>query len=160
MSIYDPLSIALGINPIENPTYLIPFSKEEKLSLGLVPIPGPKHCEDTRLQISESNKAYYQTEKGIERRKNISERNSLVKSEEMKKRWKENYEFCLKNVRLGGRKKGSLDKGMRQRKNNIRLISDGKQVFKDAYEAALYYNIHPVNIRRKCRKQIDDWRYV
>jgi hypothetical protein len=160
MSIYDPLAEALGIDPIENPSYLLLVCKEYLKSLGLDPIPGPKHCDETKLQISESNKIYYQTEEGIERRKKLGVKNSIVKSEEMKKRWTENYDSMCENTKLGGRKKGSRDKGIRRPKCNIRLITDGNQIFRDANEASRHYNIHVVNIRRKCRKQIDDWRYI
>lgn len=160
MSIYDPLSMALGIEPIPNPSYLNDLLNEELLSLRNQKIPGPKHSDSVKNQISESNLLYYQTEKGLSRRKELSERNRAIKSEEMKLRWKENYEELREKTKLGGRKKGSLDKTVRQPKCTIQRITDGYRIFDDAYQAAQFYGIHPVNIRRKCRKMIGDWRYV
>jgi hypothetical protein len=137
-----------------------PITKEDYAAMGSGSIPGPKHCEETKRDISESNKKYYQTPEGLERRKKMSNKNSLIKSEEMKKRWIDDYETLKERTKKGGRKKGSLDKGKRKRRDSIRLITDGKQTFRDAYEASRVYGVHPVNIRRKCRKMIDDWRYV
>ena len=121
---------------------------------------GPKHTDEVKNQISKSNLEYYQTELGIERRKKLSESNRISKSSEMKKRWLEDYESMKLSTKKGGRKKGCLDIGPRLPKCNIRALTDGKRRFEDAYEASSVYGIHPVNIRRKCRKLLDGWRYL
>lgn len=136
------------------------LTEEELSSLKDQIIPGPKHCDEIKEQISQSNKEYYLTERGRARRSKIAARNAQIKSDEMKKRWSENYE-SMKAIRQGmGRTKGSKDLKPRQKKYTIRQITDGNNTYKDAYEAAEVYGINPVNIRRKCRKMIGNWRYI
>lgn len=156
----DPLSLALGIEPMENPTYMLPFTKEELEQSRNITIPGLKHCEETKHQISTSNREYYKSPLGVLRRQKLSQWNSFVKSEELSKRWSDNYQLIHSYTKMGGRKKGSLDKGKRKKRVSVRRITDGVNVFVDADEASAYYNVHPVNIRRKCRRKIDSWRYL
>lgn len=158
MSIYDPLSIALGIEPQLNLSYLNKIIIEEHLSEGC--IPGIKHCSETKRQISQSNKDYYSTEEGRSRRLKIAENNRHIKSKEMKDRWKDNYDAMKKCVEFSGRKKGIKELKPRQKRYSIKRITDGVNLYEDAYEAAKVHKIHPVNIRRKCRKMIDNWRYI
>jgi hypothetical protein len=137
-----------------------PITKQELESLKKDQfVPGPKHCAETKQQIAESNRQYYQTERGLARRKDIAARNLTLKSEELKKRWHDNYEE-MKAIRQGmGRTKGSKDLCPRKKRPE-RRITNGNEIFMSAYEAAKVYGIDPVNIRRKCRKMIDSWRYI
>jgi len=136
------------------------LSEDELIAARNNPIPGPKHCDETKQQIAESNRSYYQTDRGIQRRKKLSEWNSTVKSQEMKNRWLDDYDTLRDRTKSGGRRKGSKDKGTRVPKQTIMRVTDGRQIYKDAYEASLVYGIHPVNVRRRCRKMVDGWRYV
>lgn len=124
-------------------------------------IPGPKHTEDIKLQISESNKEYYKTEEGILRRAAIASNNKKLKSEEMRRRWNENPEYMYSiSASKGGRRKGSKNLNPTKPKCTIRKVTDGVTIYSDAVEAAKVYGIHPVNIRYKCRNLINDWSYV
>jgi len=138
-------------NPITKQE-LASFKKDQDIS-------GPKHCPETKQQISESNRQYYQTERGLVRRKDIAARNARLKSEELKKRWHDNYEEMKASRQGMGRKKGSKDLRPRKKRPE-RRITNGSEIFMSAHEAAKVYGIDPVNIRRKCRKMVDSWRYI
>jgi len=60
-----------------------------------------------------------------------------------------------------GRSKGSKDKIKRKPKTNIQKVYIEGIVFNDAYEASKHLNIHPVNIRRRCRlEKYPEWKYI
>lgn len=126
-------------------------------------IPGPKHCEETKLSISLSNKEYYKTDAGVERRKVLSEKNRIVKSQEMKRRWEQNYEQLRELTKNGGRRKGCKDLRKRKQRKDLRKIQKDMIEYDNVYAAAsVYYKDNPNGphyIRRMCRLQISGWKY-
>jgi hypothetical protein len=166
MSIYTyrinkSISEALGIEYQEIPELsdqeLNKFEISETES-----IPGPKHCDETKLSISLSNKEYYKTDRGLKRRKIISERNKIIKSQEMKSRWEQNYEQLRELTKNKGRRKGCKD--LRKRKQrDLRKVQKDMIQYNDVYAAAsVHYKDNPNGahyIRRMCRLQISGWKY-
>jgi len=119
-----------------------------------------KNSEETRKKKSLKTKQYWNTLDGIEKRKRLSDRNKITKSNELKEKWKNNRNEMLKRLNFLGRRKGSKDLKKRKIKNNIRKIHYNNIIYENAIIASNVYNIHPVSIRRKCRLQIDGWRYI
>ena len=64
-----------------------------------------RKSESTRCKMKTSLQQYYQTEEGIQKRKRISDRNSLIKSDQMKNKWQAPSEAMMNR---DGRKKLEL----------------------------------------------------
>lgn len=125
-------------------------------------IPGPKHDEETKQCIANSNKEYYQTREGMKRRLLLSERNRQLKSDEMKDRWINNYEQMRSLTKNGGRRKGCKD--LKKRKiRTERPVEYNGVVYETAVIAAKHhYEDNPNGthyIRRLCRLQRSGWKY-
>jgi hypothetical protein len=125
-------------------------------------VPGMKHDSETKQSISLSNKLYYQTEDGKRRRLLLSEKNRKTKSEEMKRRWKLDYDQMKSQTAAGGRRKGCKDLKKRKTRTERKIECNGT-IYETAVEAARHYyesNPHgPHHIRRLCRLQRSGWRY-
>lgn len=125
-------------------------------------IPGPKHDEETKIAIAESNKKYYQTTRGLKRKESIAERNRQLKSQEMKERWISDYENMKDRIKAGGRRKGSKDLKKRKTRTERKVEFCGV-VYETAEVAAKHhyadnqYGAHYV--RRMCRLNRSGWKY-
>lgn len=130
---------------------------------------GCLHSQDTKKIMSEYWINFYKTEMGSAKRKAVSEKNKKNKSIEMKKKWKTD-EFIKKMKTRSAIKPNGFGEKMSEvrkkywedNKNNVvkKLLIEGV-VYNDAFEAAAIYNIHPVNIRRRCRlPKYKEWSYL
>ena len=77
----------------------------------------------------------------------------------MKERWKNPTEAMLKIKRFG-RPKGAKNLKPSKPKCTILKIGYNDQIFNNAKEASISFNVDPVTIRRRCRLKIDGWSYV
>lgn len=59
--------------------------------------------EETRKKMSESLKAFYKTKKGLEKRKNVSEMNSKIKSRQVSEKWKNPTKAMLSRKKAPGK---------------------------------------------------------
>ena len=119
-----------------------------------------KNSEETKRKKSEKTKKYWDSEEGKLKKERLSERNRLTKSDEMKEKWKSPSPSMLNAIKnIKGRQRGCKDKTPRKKKTARKVYAEG-MVFIDAYEAAIYFNIHVVNIRRRCRVNYNEWRYL
>lgn len=113
----------------------------------------------TKQLMSEKTKKYWDTEEGMKKRQRLSERNKKHKSKEMKERWK-NPSEKMKTMPFYGRPKGAKDLQKRKPREQRKVEIDGV-VYDSAKEASKIYNIHPVNVRRRCREDVfENWRYI
>jgi hypothetical protein len=113
----------------------------------------------TKQKKSEATKKYWNSPKGIEKRKRLSERNRKTKSIEMQNKW-DNPTPAMINRNISGRPLGAKDLNGRKKKKVLRVYAEGK-IFDNAESAAIYYGIHQNNIRRKCRlDQYADFYYI
>lgn len=122
-------------------------------------VSAPK-TQQTKLIISEKTKNYWTTAEGQEKKKRLSERNKKSKSKEMLLKWADpEYKERLKLTGCWkGRPKGSVDKSKRIR--HQRRVSKYEIVYESAKAASESYGLDPVSIRRKCRLNIEGWKYV
>jgi len=114
--------------------------------------------DSTKNKLSESLKNFYITNQGLEKRKKLIERNKTTHSSVMLEKWKHPSESMI-NRKITGRRKGSKD--LKKRCVSFKKITDGVNVFNDALEASIYYNITPTSIRRRCRLNFEGtWKYI
>lgn len=120
---------------------------------------GIKNSDETKQLKSNSTKDYWNSSGGLEKKKRLIERNKTKHSKVMLERWK-NPTDNMKNRIVHGRPKGSKDIGKRKQKEVYKIWVNGV-IYENAEECSKIHNIHPVNVRRRCRlPQYDDWRYV
>lgn len=135
----------------------IQYFNKSIATTGWVSIP---RTDETKKLISEKTKAFWDSEKGRLKKERLSQKDKTLASNIMKKLW-ENPTDAMLNRNCTGRTKGAKDKGIRRPRNNIRKVYIEGQIFDDAYIAARHFNVHPVNIRRKCRlEKFPDWKYI
>lgn len=130
---------------------------------------GQKHLKESKQAISKSNKEFYKSKAGIERRQKISDMNKETKSDLMKEKWKDPDFIEKMRQRTGEKPSNFSDKKRKEMKEywsenkskRVRkLLIEGK-IYNSAHEAAKVYNIDPVNIRRRCRlNKYTDWSYL
>lgn len=124
----------------------------------------------TKKKISEITKNYWDqnSQKALERRKELSERNKKIKSKEMKERWKNPTDKMLKALEKNKSKlKNKSDEWIMNIKNAKRSPRNSRKVFgcgvvyDSAVDASKVIGIDPVNIRRRCRSEnCEDWYYL
>ena len=118
-----------------------------------------KNTEYTKRKKSQKTKEFWNTPEGIEKRKRLSERNALVKSEEMKNRWKNPTKSMIERE-VTGRPKGAKDLKSRKQRPQRKVLIEGI-LYNNAKEASDKLGIDPVNVRRRCRmEKYSDWSYV
>ena len=130
---------------------------------GWVSIP---RTDETKKKISEITKNYWDknSQKALERRKELSERNKKIKSKELKEKWKNPTDKMLDNyerfVNMVKNQKRGKDKFKRKQRTTQKVFCCGI-IYEDAVEASKVVGINPANIRRKCRlDQYTDWYYL
>ena len=120
--------------------------------------------------MSDITKNYWDenSEKALERRKELSERNKKIKSKEMQERWKNPTDKMLKALEKNKSKlKNKSEEWIINMKNAKRKPRTAKKVFgcgiiyDSAVDASKVIGIDPVNIRRRCRlENYQDWYYI
>ena len=120
------------------------------------PCTGP-HTQETKDAISVANRKSWA--KDEDRREKLIEWNKTVHSQTMKEMWSKD-DHPWKDRKVSGRPKGAKDLTQRKKRPE-RTIVHGDKTYATAKEAAEFYGIHPVNIRRKCRmEKYKDWKYA
>jgi len=117
-----------------------------------------KNSEETKKLKSKKTKEYWNTKEGQKKKQRLIERNKEKQSTLMKIKWK-NPTKAMKNRKISGRPKGSVDLKQRKQKPIKKIYAEGL-VFNSAIEASKHFGINPVNIRRRCRLNYNDWRYL
>lgn len=115
----------------------------------------------TKQKKSEKTKLYWNSAAGKLKKERLAERNRQTMSIVMREKWKNPTEAMLnaKDI-IPGRPKGSKDLKPRKERPVRKIYADG-MIFKDAIEASIFFNIHVVNIRRRCRCNYNgNWRYL
>ena len=121
-----------------------------------VPAPTGPHLQSTKDAISDANKKSWA--KDEDRRHKLIEWNKTVHAKRMKESWA-SKDHPWKDRVWTGRPKGSKD--LKQRKQRPqRQVIHNQHIYADAKEAAIIYGVHPVTIRRKCKEQIEGFRYA
>jgi hypothetical protein len=134
---------------------------------GWVSVP---RTEESKEKIREITKEYWDknTEKSIERRKKLSERNKKVKSKELKEKWKNPTDKMLRaqeenKLRLKNKSKEwvmNIKNAKRKPRTTQKVFCCGI-IYESAVEASKVIGIDPVNVRRRCRlEKYQDWYYV
>ena len=134
---------------------------------GWVSVP---RTDDTKKKMSRITKNYWDqnSQKALERRKELSERNRKIKSKEMQERWKNPTDKMLKALEKNKSKlKNKSEEWIMNIKNAERKPKTAKKVFgcgtiyDSAVDASKVIGINPVNIRRRCRlENYQDWYYL
>jgi hypothetical protein len=142
------------------------FNKSVATS-GWVSVP---RTDDTKKKISEITKSYWDknSQKALERREELSERNRKIKSKEMQERWKNPTDKMLKALEKNKSKlKNKSEEWIMNMKNAKRKPRTTQKVFgcgiiyDSAVDASKVIGIDPVNIRRRCRlENYQDWYYI
>jgi hypothetical protein len=130
---------------------------------GWVSIP---RTDETKKKISKITKKYWEqnSQKALERKAELSERNKKTKSKELKEKWKNPSDKMLDNykrfVNMVKTQKRGKDKSKRKQRTTQKIFCCGI-IYEDAVEASKVLGINPVNIRRRCRlEQYTDWYYL
>lgn len=110
-------------------------------------------------QNAVTTKEYWNSDKGEEKRQRLIERNKTKHKKIMEERWKNPTE-AMKNRVCHGRTKGAKDIVKRKERYERKIYAEGF-IFNNAKEASEHFDIHPVNIRRRCRLLYNGkWRYL
>ena len=117
-----------------------------------------KNSIETKKIKSKKTKIYWDGEEGQKKKQRLIERNKTTNKKIMLEKWKNPTE-AMKNRKVHGRPKGSKDLKERKQKPIKKIYAEGL-IFNNAIEASNYFGIHPVNIRRRCRLNYNDWRYL
>ena len=112
--------------------------------------------EERKRKTSQSNNEYYKTQKGQERRTLLSKKNRNVKSAELNQAWLDGK--FDNRTKPSGRPKGVKEK--RPRNRQFRKVWYNGTVYSNALEAASALGLHPVTVRGKASKQLDNFKYV
>lgn len=118
---------------------------------------------DDEWKINQSIGVKKSWENDDERRMKLSERNKLVKSQEMKDRWKNpTPKQILERERLREMGKSIPKPWTKNKRNRVgRKVYGCGIIYDNAFSAADAIGIHPVNIRRRCRlNTYTDWYYI
>jgi hypothetical protein len=142
------------------------FNKSVATS-GWVSVP---RTDDTKKKMSRITKNYWDqnSQKALERRKELSERNRKIKSKQLKEKWKNPTDKMLKALEKNKSKlKNKSEEWIMNIKNAERKPKTAQKVFgcgtiyDSAVDASKVIGIDPVNIRRRCRsKNYQDWYYL
>lgn len=141
---------------------------------GWVSIP---RTDETKKKISKITKKYWEqnSQKALERRAELSERNKKTKSKELKEKWKNPSDKMLDNYeRFVNMAKTQKTEEWKQKMSDIvkKNWDLGRQrtiqkvfccgvIYENAVEASKVVGITPTNIRRRCRlEQYSDWYYL
>jgi len=120
---------------------------------------GIKNSEETKKLKSKRTKEYWDSLDGLEKKKRLIERNKSEHSKVMLESWK-NPTDSMKNRIVHGRTKGAKDIEKRKQKRVYKIWVNGI-TYDSAEECSKIFNLHPVNVRRRCRlPHYNDWRYV
>lgn len=131
---------------------------------GWVSIP---KTEETKKIISEKTKRFWNSEQGKIKKHNLIESNKKHSSNRLKKLWKE----CPEKLKPTASSRKKTSEGVKaawaagkfdnKKDRKCKKISGNGIVFINAFEASKHENIHPVNIRRRCRSnKFPDWFYL
>jgi hypothetical protein len=118
-----------------------------------------KRGEISKKIISEKTKKYWNSPEGALKKLRLINRNTSVQSDIMKEKWKTPSDAMI-NMQRNGRPKGAKDLTKRSVRSSIKQVKHKNVVYKNAVEAAEYFNVHPVSIRRWCKENINNWSYV
>lgn len=145
----------------------IEYFNKSIATTGWVSIP---RTEQTKEKIREITKEYWNknSEKSIERRKKLSERNKKLKSKELKEKWKNPTSKMIEareenKLRLKNKSKEwirNIKNAKRKPRTTQKVFCCGI-IYESAVEASKVIGIDPVNVRRRCRlEKYQDWYYV
>jgi hypothetical protein len=114
----------------------------------------------TKKLKSDKAKEYWDSDAGQLKKHRLIERNKQHQSNIMKEKWANPTEAMLGAERRG-RPKGAKNLTKSKERVTIRKIYADGLIFDNAKDAAIYFSIDPVNIRRRCRlKYKGTWRYL
>jgi hypothetical protein len=118
-----------------------------------------KNSPNTRELKTIKTKEYWNSESGKQKKDRLVSRNRKIMSGIMLEKWKNPSDAMLLR-KISGRPKGAKDLNTRKEKPVRKIFAEGI-IFHSAEDAAKHFNIHPVNIRRKCRLNYNGtWRYI
>lgn len=120
------------------------------------------NSEETKQLKSVKTKAYWDSAEGQLKRQRLTEHNKLVKSDQLKARWKDPTAAML-DREISGRPKGAKDIHPRKQRPE-RIVAVGEITFPTAKAASIEYNVTPTAIRFRCRTNFKThegtWRYI
>jgi hypothetical protein len=131
---------------------------------GWVSIP---RTDKTKKIISEKTKAYWDSEEGQLKKQRLIASNKKYSSDRLKRQRQEYPEKFISTE--SSRKKSSESikaawasgKFDNKKPREQRKINGDGNIFVNAFEAAKYAGIHPVNIRKRCRSdKFPNWFYL